>query len=371
MESIKDKCAIVGIGETEYTTNSGRTERSLALEAIKKAIEDAGLRPADIDGIVKYAVQPETETDLAACLGTPPLSYFGEAGFAGGAGAALVRQAVQAIVTGVATNVIVFRAVNGRSGRRYGRGEVTGRGGRGDSAFSEPFGLIAPGQGAAMSARRHMFEYGTTSRQLGAIAVACRKHASRNPRALLREPITIEDHQNSRLVFDPLRLLDFCFEADGAGALVITSSDRARSLKQRPAYIMATIQAAPGGGDGTQSRTEPPAKSKVFALAGVSPRDIDVMQIYDHFTPLVLMAIEDYGFCKRGEGGPFVEGGRVELGGELPLNTSGGHLSEAYLQGMNHMIEAVRQLRGSSTAQVEGAELVLVDTAAGGLILRR
>ncbi|MBI3954142.1 MAG: lipid-transfer protein [Chloroflexi bacterium] len=371
MESVKDKCAVVGIGETEYSRDSGRTERSLALEAIKKAIEDAGLRPGDIDGIVKYAVQPETETDLAACLGIRHLSYFGEAGFAGGAGAALVRQAVQAIVTGAATNVVVFRAVNGRSGKRYGRGEVTGRGGRGDAAFSEPFGLIAPGQGAAMSARRHMHDYGTTSRQLGAIAVACRKHAARNPRALLRDPITLEDHQNSRIIYDPLHMLDCCYEADGAGALVITSADRARALKQRPAYIMATVQAAPGGGDGAHDRTETSAKHKVFAAAGVSPGDMDVVQIYDHFTPWVLMAIEDYGFCKRGEGGPFVEGGRIELGGGLPLNTSGGHLSEAYLQGMNHMIEAVRQLRGTSTAQVEGAELVLVDTAAGALILRR
>ncbi|MBI2857558.1 MAG: lipid-transfer protein [Chloroflexi bacterium] len=373
MDSVRNRCAIVGIGETEYSRDSRRTERSLALEAIQKAITDAGLRSTDIDGIVKYAVQSDSEVDIACGLGIPILTYFGEVGKAGTAGSGLVAHAVQAIVAGMATNVVVFRSMNGRSGRRYGRGEVTGRAGRGDSAFTEPFGLVAPGQSVALRVRRHMHEYGTTSRQFAAVAVAFRKHASVNPRALLRAPITSEDHQASRMIYDPFRLLDCCVEADGAGALVITSAERARSLRQRPVYIRAALQAACGVGSGKHEWAETPARymaPNLFKMAGITPKEIDVAQIYDHFGPMVIVALEDYGFCKKGEGGPFVENGRIELGGELPVNTSGGHLSEAYLQGMNHLIEAVRQLRGASTSQVKDAKFVLVDSgSAGALIL--
>ncbi|MBM2824968.1 MAG: hypothetical protein HW402_632 [Dehalococcoidales bacterium] len=376
MDSIKDKCAIVGIGETAYSRDSGRTELSLASEAIKNALDDAGLCPADIDGIVKYAVQFDTESAVAACLGIPYLKYYGEVGPAGGAACGLVNHAVQAIVTRMATNVVVFRAMNGRSGLRYGRGEITGRAGRGSAAFTEPFGLVVPGQGYALMARRHMHEYGTTSRQFGAVAVACRKHGSMNPRAILRNPITIEEHQNSRVIYEPFHLLDCCIETDGACAVVITSAERARVLRQRPAYIMAAVQAAMGAGEGRLALTETTAKytaPMLFQMAGVTPKDIDVAQIYDHFTAMVIIALEDYGFCKKGEGGSFVEGGRIELGGELPVNTAGGHLSEAYLHVMNHIAEAVRQLRGTSTAQVDGTELVLVDSTggSGALILRR
>lgn len=369
-----EQCAIVGIGETAYSLHSGRSEFSLALEAIRKAIDDSGLQPKDIDGILKYSVDNNPEGEIARALGIPRLRFWGEVGNFGGAGCGVVAHAVSAVATGFARYVVVFRALNGRSGARYGRGQVTMRGGQGPAAFTEPFGLLVPGQVLALRARRHMYEFGTKPEHFGAIALACRKHATRNPRAISREPLTMEDYLTSRMIYDPLRLYDCCREADGAVALVITSVERARDLPNKPAHVIACAQCQPGTLE--PSYTEYLSKyvaPDLFGQAGVTPADIDVAEIYDHFTPMVLCAIEDYGFCAKGEGGPFVEDGGIELGGRLPVNTSGGNLSEAYMQGMNHIVEAVRQMRGTSTAQVEDAELVLVDSATGvgSLVLRR
>ena len=348
--TIKDRCAIVGIGETEYSRDSGRSELSLAVEASTKAIEDAGLKPEDIDGVVRFDVDSTTEEEMIASLGISELTFYDELGYAGSAGGGLVTHAVMAIATGMAKNVLLYRAMNGRSGRRYGAGQVTGRRGQGQAAFAEPFGLLVPGQMLAMYARRHMHEYGTTSLQLGAVAVACRKHANMNPRAVMHDrPLTLEDHQSSRMIHDPFHLFDCCLETDGGAAIVITSAERAKDLHHPPAYIMAASQTLvpPIWERGVLSQTSAPLTgARLFDMAGVTPRDIDVAQIYDHFTAPVVFALEGYGFCKTGEGGPFVEGGRIEVGGELPVNTSGGHLSEAYVHGVNHMVEGVRQLRG-------------------------
>ena len=377
MTSIKDKCAIVGIGETEYSRSSGRSDLSLAVEASTKAIADAGLESQEIDGIVRFAIDPTSEEELMTCLGIPELTFYDELAYAGTAGAGLVAHAAMAIACGMATNVLLYRAMNGRSGRRYGAGAVTGRRGQGQAAFSESFGLLVPGQTLAMYTRRHMYEYGTTSQQLGAVAVACRKHANMNPRAVMYgKPMTIEDHQNSRMVHDPLRLYDCCLETDGGAAIVITSAERAKSLRHRPIYIMAAAQSLMPPILERASLTQTMAARsgpRLFDMAGVCQNDIDVTQIYDHFSSMVIFALEDYGFCKKGEGGPFVEEGRIEIGGDLPVNTAGGHLSEAYVQAINHIVESVRQLRGASTAQVEGAELVLVDSGegVGALLLRR
>jgi acetyl-CoA acetyltransferase len=215
-----------------------------------------------------------------------------------------------------------------------------------------------------------MHQYGTTSRQFGAVAVACRKHANRNPDAIMyRQPMTLEDHQASRMIADPLRLLDCCLECDGAGAIVITSAERAKSMPHPPAYILAGAM-----GTGPHQASHRPyaylnmaefpetryVARQLFGMAGVTPQDIDVAQIYEHFSVAVIIALEDLGFCKKGEGGPFVEGGRIEIGGEIPVNTSGGNLSEVYIHGITHIMEGVRQIRGTSTAQVLGAELSLV-----------
>ena len=377
MESIKDKCAIVGIGETEYSKDSGRSELSLVLEASMKAIDDAGLQPEDIDGMVRFVVDPTPEEEVIASLGIPELTFFDELAYTGTAAGGLVAHACMAVASGLANNVLLYRAMNGRSGKRYGSGAITGRRGQGQSAFMEPFGLLVPGQQLAMYARCHMYEYGTTSAHFGAISVACRKHANMNPRAIMYgRPMTIEDHQNSRMIYDPFHLFDCCLETDGGAAIVISSAERAKDMRQRPVYVSAVAQSLvpPIIENGPISQTvAAKAGPRLFDMAGITPQDIDVAQIYDHFSALVLFAIEDYGFCPKGEGGPFVEGGRIEIGGELPINTAGGHLSEAYVHTVNHIIEGVRQLRGASTAQVPDAEHVLVDTGegVGAMILRR
>ncbi|MBI2907079.1 MAG: lipid-transfer protein [Chloroflexi bacterium] len=375
MVDFKDKVAIVGIGETEYSRDSGRSELTLALEAIKKAVDDAGLSLKDMDGLFKFTVDSNAEEDIAAGLGIPYLRAFGQVNQFGGAACGMVTHAAWAVATGSCKNAVVFRALNGRSGRRYGAGAFHARAGEGNNAFSEPFGLLVPGQRAAMQARRHMHEYGTTSRQLGAIAVAFRKHACMNPKATMYgKPMTIEDHQNSRMVHDPLHLFDICLETDGACAMVLTSAERAKDLKQKPVYIMATAQALTGSiPPSYTSTTARVLGPDIFARAGITPKDIDFAELYDPFTIAVLERLEDYGFCKKGEGGPFVEAGNIEIGGTLPVNTAGGHLSEAYLHLMSHFNDAVRQLRGTATAQVKDAEIGFLDSGqgVGAVILRR
>ena len=378
MEGLKDQGAIVGVGETEYTRDSGRTELSLAVEASKNAIADAGLLPEDIDGMVKFSVGSTSQGELAACLGIPYLRFYGELGPLGGAACGLVLQAVLAVSRGMAKHVLVYRAVNGRSGRRYGSGVVTSRRGEKSSAFTEPYGLLVPAQSSALRIRRHMHEFGTTVEQLGAIAVAFRKHACLNPKAIMYDrPITMEDYFDSKMFFDPLRMFDCALEADGACAFVVTAAANAGNMKQRPVYVMNAGQDLPAERGSFARSWEESGGARMgpelFAGAGVTPQDIDVVGFYDHFSPVIITKLEDYGFCERGEGGPFLENGRIEVGGELPVNTSGGHLSEAYMQGMNHIIEVVRQLRGQSPAQVENAELGLLDSGdgSGALILRR
>ena len=362
-----DQVAIVGIGETDYSRESGRSELMLALQAIRAALDDAGIEPHEVDGLMRWAVDTSSEASIADNLGLRDLAWFGEVSQAGNVGAALVASATAAIKAGLAEVVVIYRGVNGRSGRRYGSGAVTGRRGQGSAAFSEPFGLLTPQHGLAMMAQRRMYETGVTSRQFGMVAVTERAHANRNPRATFFDrPLTIEEHQQSRYVVEPFRLYDCCLETDGGGALVLTSLARARSLKSAPAVVRAAAQhgyAAAREYTDTSARFLAP---RLWAQAGTGPGDIDVAQIYDHFAPFVIFALEDYGFADRGEGGPFVESGAISWeGGILPVNTSGGHLSEAYMQGMNQLLEGVRQVRGTSTAQVENVEASFVDTGIG------
>ena len=244
---------------------------------------------------------------------------------------------------------------------------MTGRGGRGGGAFSEPFGLLTPQHSLAMQARRRMHELGTTSRQFGMVAVTEREHANRNPRATFHDtPLTIEDHQNSRLIVEPFHLFDCCLETDGGGALVLTSTERARDLKQPVVSIRTAAQAGYGTAREYIDTTAFALAPRLWKQAQLGPEEIDVAQIYDHFAPYVIFALEDYGFVPRGEGGAFVEEGHARWdGGTLPVNTSGGHLSEAYMQGMNQLLEGVRQARGTSTAQVKDAHYSFVDTGVG------
>ncbi|RIK98147.1 MAG: lipid-transfer protein [Proteobacteria bacterium] len=364
--------AIVGIGHTAFARDLGQPERRTALAAIRAALDDAGLAPSDVDGLVRFDLETTSEVEVARNLGIPNLRFFAETGYGGGGGCAAVGLAAMAIATGRASVVVCWRARHRGSGGR----PWAATGGRvgGDAQFSVPYGIVRPVDQIALLARRHMHEYGTTAEHFGAVAVACRKHASRNPHALMREPITLADHRASRFVCEPLRKLDCCLETDGGVAVVVTSRERARDLAQRPALVLAAAQGTgPEHYVMTSYHAPRPlatpstwAARDLFAAAGVAPGDVDVAQIYDVFTPLVVFSLEEYGFCAAGEGGPFCEGGRIEWpDGALPVNTSGGGLSEAYLHGMNLVAEGVRQLRGASSSQVADAELCLVTSGAG------
>jgi len=365
---------IAGVGETDYSKNSGRSELQLSLEAINNALQDAGIDRKEVDGLLRWSVDTSPEATVAANMGIEDLAWFGEINQAGNVGAALVANGAAAIHAGLANVVVIYRGVNGRSGRRYGRGDVTGRSGRGSAAFSEPFGLLTPQHGLAMTARRRMFETGVTSAQFGMVAVTERGHANRNPRATFFDtPLTLDDHQNSRLIVDPFHLYDCCLETDGGGALVLTSTERAKARTGPSAMIRAAAQ----GGHSERGFTDTAAVAlspRLWKQARLKPSDINVAQIYDHFAPFVVFALEDYGFVSRGEGGEFVSSGGITWqNGSLPVNTSGGHLSEAYMQGMNQLIESVRQARGESTSQVEDAQYSFVDTGigTGAVILER
>jgi acetyl-CoA acetyltransferase len=365
----------VGIGATDYSRDSGRSDLSLATQAALAAIDDAGLSPKDIDGIVRCDMDLVRPNDLVQSLGLDGLSYFGEVGPGGVAPCGMIGQAVAAILSGQATTVLVFRCLNGRSGRRYGQSSATtsrvGGGGTYDEFFL-PYGLLTPGQIFGLMAQRHMIEYGTSDKDLGAIALACRARANANPLAQMHDrPLTMDDYLAARMISRPLRLFDFCLETDGGCAVIVTSADRARDLRKPPVLIRAVAQGSlPSPQPGIQfpvllreSITTLPAKptaDTLYRRAGLGPEDIDVAQIYDCFTITVLLQLEDFGFCPKGEGGPFASSGEIDLGGRIPINTGGGHLSEGYIHGMNHIVEGVRQIRGESTSQVPDAQVCLV-----------
>jgi len=385
----RDRCAISGIGATDFSRSSGRSDLTLAIEASLAAIDDAGLQRADIDGIIRCDMDNVRGNDLIHALGLRDVTYLGENGPGGAAPAAMVGQAVAAILSGQATNVLVFRSLNGRSGVRYGQSPVEGARVGGSGTYDEmfaPWGLMTPGQIFAMMARRHMVEFGTTAEQLGRIPLACRARANANPAAQMHDrPLTMDEYLDARMISEPLRLFDFCLETDGACAVIVTSTERAQDAPRPSAVIRAVAQgglADPQPGIQfpvlmRESITTTPASvvsEVLYRRAGLGPADIDVAQLYDCFSITVLLQLEDWGFCKKGEGGPFAESGAIDLGGSIPINTGGGHLSEGYIHGMNHIVEGVRQVRGTSSNQVPCAETCLVTSTAlppgSALILR-
>lgn len=381
--------AIVGVGATEFSKDSGRSELRLAGEAVLAALGDAGLKPSDVDGLVSFTMDGNSEIPVARELGIPELTFFSRVHYGGGAAAATVQQAAMAVATGAAEVVVAYRAFNERSGHRFGQvssaaaGQVNSSGV--DNSFHYPMGLATPAATVAMVARRYQHDYGATSEDFGRIAVVDRAHAATNPNAwFYGKPITLADHQSSRWIAEPLRLLDCCQETDGGVALVVTSTERARDLPHPPAVIAAATQ---GSGpdqyimtsyyrDELASLPEMAAVGRqLWARSGVGPSDVDVAVLYDHFTPYVLLQLEELGFCGRGEAKDYIAGGTLELNGELPLNPHGGQLGEAYIHGMNGIAEAVRQIRGTAVNQVAGAEHVLVTAGTGvptsGLVLAR
>lgn len=388
---LSGKAAIVGIGQTEFSKKSGRSELRLAVEAVKAAIADAGLEPSDIDGLTTFTHDTNPEIDIARALGIPELKFMSRIHYGGGAACAVVQQAVLAVLTGVAKHVVVYRAFNERSGRRFGAGQRNQPTGADAEQVAMswllPFGLVTPASWVAMFARRYMHEFGATSEDFGRVSVVARKHAANNPNAwFYGKPITLEDHQSSPWIVDPLHLLDCCQESDGGVALVVTAADRAKDMPNTPAYIRAAAQGASEDQHMMTSYYRPDDKMaelpemalvarQLYATSGLTPQDINAAIIYDHFTPFVLPQLEAFGFCGRGEAKDFIRDGNLEIGGSLPLNTHGGQLGEAYIHGVNGVLEAVRQVRGTSSNQVDGLDNVLVTAGTGvptsGLILSR
>ncbi|MEU6593794.1 lipid-transfer protein [Streptomyces sp. NPDC046881] len=378
-DTLGGRAAIAGIGATEFSKDSGRSELRLAVEAVRAALDDAGLTPADVDGLVTFTMDTSPEITVAQACGMGELSFFSRVHYGGGAACATVQQAALAVATGVAEVVVCYRAFNERSGRRFGAG-VQHREPSAEGAalgWVLPFGLLTPASWVAMAAQRYLHTYGLTTEAFGHVAVVDRAYAATNPAAWFHgRPITLADHAASRWIAEPLRLLDCCQETDGGQALVVTSLERARDLPRPPAVIAAAAQGAGRAQeqmtgfyrDGLTGLPEMGAVARQLRrTGGLGPDAVDVGILYDHFTPFVLMQLEEFGFCGRGEAADFVAERR------LPLNTHGGQLGEAYLHGMNGIAEAVRQLRGTAVNQVPGAARTLVTAGTGvptsGLVL--
>ncbi|MDP2727572.1 MAG: thiolase family protein [Dehalococcoidia bacterium] len=379
MNTLKNKVALVGIGETKIGKLPGMGVAQLQAQAAKRAIEDAGLSKEDIDGVFLpppyFALMMQPATRVIEYLGLTAKAgtHFSAGLDAGGASpCSLVMAAAAAINAGLCETALCV----------YGDTQATGPSGKGLSAiklsrgtdeWELPYGIGTPGQDFALVAQHHMHEYGTTSEQLAAIAVTCRKHAALNPIAQRKEPLTIQDVVNSRMLAAPLHQLDFCLVSDGGGAVIVTSAERARDMRKRPVWLLGV-----GAGNTHKIISQAPNLSQhlaakeagrmAFQMAGLTPKDVDVAEVYDCFTIAVLVQLEALGFCKVGEGGPFVASGAIDLGGKLPLNTHGGLLSQGHVDGILHITEAVKQLRGEAGAsQVKDAKVAVV-TGNGGIM---
>jgi acetyl-CoA acetyltransferase len=388
--SIKDTAAIVGVGATNYWKRGQsypETELSMACTAILSALDDAGLTIQDLDGFSVYSNSCDPAA-VAATLGVPEVRWATSTTSGGGGCAGALGVAAAAIHGGMA-NVVVTLMTLQQLNKRLGGSAVNGMlayammsegsspyGSSGISpsaAFTANNGLLSPGHSFALIAQRHMYLYGTKREHFAEVCISQRQNAINRPTAIRRDPITLDDYFNARMISDPLCLFDYTMESDGAVAVITVSADRAKDLRQKPVYIMGSAH----GGDGRwgpglfryfQSPDEyfassghRPVAKRMYEMAGITPQDVDVALLYDHFSPMVIMQLEDYGFCPIGEGGRFVEEGNIRYGtGSLPVNTHGGNLSEAYIIGMTHVREAVEQLRGTAINQVANAEIALV-----------
>jgi acetyl-CoA acetyltransferase len=359
--------AIVGIGQTEFSKDSGRSELQLAAEASLSALADAGLTVGDVDGMVTFTIDPTEDIDLMRVLGIDELSYTVRLPHGGGGSGATILAAAMAVVTGAADTVLVYRALNARSGRRFGRARNPGTApttgtGWGFANWTAPYGALTPAAILSMDQLPYMRQYGITNEDFGRYIVGIRDFAATNPAAWFHgKPITLADHQASRWIVEPiLRLFDCCQESDGGVALVVTSTARARDLPQPPAVILGAAQSAGSGRSGAE---------RAFGVAGVGPDDVDVAMIYDAFSPHVFHGLESMGFCKPGESKDLIADGAIARGGRLPINTNGGLIGEAYIHGMNLFTEAVRQVRGTAANQVDGVEIALMTSGGGTGIL--
>ncbi len=395
---IRRETAIAGIGQTAYGKALPGAAWELAIEAILAACADAGIDVADVDGITRFTApfEPVSEAILVRALGIRELAWFSQAAHGGEALGAVVMQAAAAVSAGLASTVVVYRALSQSKGGRFGRADSRGPGGAGGAgpdadivaseqdnlSFAWPYGLMSPGQLFALWAARYEAAHGLTRDQftaaLGAIAVTQRGYANKNPNAMMRDrPMTFEDYLGARMISEPLRLFDLCLENDGACAFVVTSAERARALRPDPVYILSATQTLapyrePMGiyvpGD-LLELYPPSAADRLFDQSGVTRADIDVAEFYDATSYMPLRSLESYGFVPDGQAWRYVTEAGTGPDSPLPVNTHGGHLSEAYLHGMNGILEAVRQLRGTAVNQVAGAEIALVGSPAGSAMI--
>jgi acetyl-CoA acetyltransferase len=369
---------VAGIGQTEFSKESGRSELQLAAEASRAAILDAGLTPADIDGMVTFTIDSSGELDLMRALGIQEVRYWSRTPYGGAGANTTMQHAAVAVASGAANAVLVYRAFNERSGRRFG--QPMPQPGRRTLDWYTTFGIRTPAQMYSLWFRRYMDEFGATNEDFGRYTVVARRHAATNPNAwFYQRPITLDDHQQSRWIVEPvLRLLDCCQESDGGVALVVASADRARDLPQPAVRIVAAADAHLGNGGVMYNYYHPDLAvfpeaeflaRQLWERSGLGPDDIDVAMLYENFSPIVFYQLEAFGFCKRGEAKDFIADGNIDLDGALPVNTNGGLLGEAYIHGLNNIVEGVRQVRGSAVNQVAAVDHVLVAAGQSGLVL--
>ena len=381
MPALKDAAAIVGIGETAFARRLEDSEKKLACRAILTALDDAGIHPSEVDGFASYTLEATDEVEIARTLGAGDVTFFSQVGYGGGAGPATVGHLALAVAAGQCRVGVAWRSrKRGSGGRPWAGAQQLSL----PAQWTRPWGLLRPVDEIAMLARRYMHEFGATREHLANVAIAVRRMANNNPRALMHERVlTRDEYMAARWISEPLCLFDNCLETDGALACVVVAAERARDCRHPPALVHAFAQGLP-----RQHQTmlnywcEDPLRGpawtcaeQLYRASDIRPADIPVAQLYDAFTPLIPLSLEGYGFCDRGEGAAFTEGGALEPGGRLPVNTSGGGLSEAYVHGFNLIVEGVRQMRGTSVNQVTGAQACLVTGGEGvptsALILRR
>jgi acetyl-CoA acetyltransferase len=353
---LRDKYAVVGVGETTYTRGSGKTTRALATWAVRNAMADAGLTSADVDGMLSYQSNDSTPAPMIAGDLGIRLNFYMDVLGGGSSTEALVGIAIGVIEAGMCRTVAIFRSMNGFSQSRVGgTGSRTTAAIGGDALHSTAYGWNSPGQRFAPTFMRHMHEFGTRPEQVAMVKVIHSEHASNNPKAYYKQRLTVDDVLNSRMICKPLHLLDCCVETDNATCVIVTGAERARDLRQRPALVRAVAGRVCKPRADMHYQHGPIttvaghyAREILWPNAGVGPEDIDITGSYDAFTFTTMLQLEDYGFCRKGEGGAYVSDGTMRLGGRRPNNTSGGHLCEGYTHGMNMLIENVRQLRGEA-----------------------
>jgi acetyl-CoA acetyltransferase len=383
---LQDATAIVGIGQTEFSKAAGRSETQLAAEAILAALEDAGLATDNVDGLVSYTIDPVDETELVRSLGIPQVDFSSRVPYGGGGSQGVVLHAAAAITAGVADVVVAYRAVKARSGERFGRAAVGGRGTASHSGstamqWCTPYGVLTPASWMALNAVRYMHAYDATNEDFGRAVVQFREYAANNPNAhFFKQPISLDDHQSSRWIAEPaIRLFDCCQETDGSVALVITSAERASDSLQ-PVLIAAAANAGLFEEEiASNHYTRDIAvmegcaamAGRLFDGYGIKRSEIDVAMIYDAFSPIFLMQLEALGFCGPGEAKEFIADGNLSPKGSLPCNTNGGLIGEGYIHGLNLTTEAVKQLRGESANQLPDPSIALICASRTGVILRR